>query len=146
MVDVTRLNASPSVGFRREAAVGDNDLGIYQKEHPTGSLHQIMLGWTGHECVCIAQDGGWLCVPTSPPESSASIANRSRSSAACVGAKIKERGRAWGSRYGVGWLVHQRGQMGFDSDSDRTPRVTTGSTANGSLERSGAMGLPDGKG
>ncbi len=166
-------------GFRYEVGgvgnFGGNYLGMYQKEHPTGSLPQTVLGWPGGRVagwpggrvagwpggrvagwpggramsVCIAEGGGWLCVPASPPESSASISNRPRSSAACVGAKIKERGRAWGSRYGVGWLVHPRGQPmpnGFDSDSDRTPGVTTGSTANGSLERSGAMGLPDGKG
>ena len=47
MHDVTHLNPSPSVELRREAAVGGDYSGMYQKEHPTGSLHQIMLGWPG---------------------------------------------------------------------------------------------------
>ncbi len=38
---------SPSMGFRCEGGIGENDLGMYQKEHPRGSLHQIMLGWPG---------------------------------------------------------------------------------------------------
>ncbi len=52
MYDVTRVRCypserQPSVGFRCEGGIGDNDLGMYQKEHPTGSLRQIMLGWPG---------------------------------------------------------------------------------------------------
>ena len=171
MYDVTRVRRhpserQPSMGFRCEVAVGGDYLGMYQKEHPTGSLHQIMLGWPGGRVagwpggrvagwpggramrLCVAQGGGWLCVPASPPESSASIVNSFRSSAARVGAEGKGRRRAWGApactdgRAGASKGAPPHAQW---FDANRTPGLMTGSTANGSLERSGAMGLPMGR-
>ena len=56
-------------GFRYEVEgvgnFGGDYLGMYQKEHPTGSLRQIMLGWPGgrvagwpgHEIVCSPGQG-----------------------------------------------------------------------------------------
>ena len=105
--------------------------------------------------VCIAQDGGWLCVPTSPPEPSASA---SISNSFQVFCRLRW-GGGKGEGHGMG-LPLRRGLAGAskgaahaqwsdswsDSDTDRTPGVTT-DTANGSPEEwPGEMGLPDGKG
>ena len=94
----------------------------------------------------IAQGGGWRCVPASPPESSASISNSFQ-----VFCRLR-RGADKREEQGMGiplrrWLAGASKGAAHAQwfDTDRTPGVTTGSTANGSLERSGAMELPMGR-
>ncbi len=47
----------------------------------------------------------------------------------------------------AGWCINKEAPMPnrFDSDTDRTPGGMAGRSANSSLERSGAMGLPMGR-